>query len=107
MMAAAIFLLLFTAADLAFPDACGEDQQAFGGAAGVRQAGILLSFDQPSSRSTAPVSGDDCFCCCAHVMACQPFVVDPASVTVRAPEIASAAAPAPALQTACEPPRLG
>ena len=65
--AAAIFLLLFTAADLAFSDQwCGEEQ-----------ALIASSLRLSAASNAAPEQArdDDCFCCCGHVDFTTPFIL--------------------------------
>lgn len=71
--AVAVFLLLFTAADLAYPAMCtedGGDDSTFAVAQGP------LTIGAPASSSDAgPAPGDDCFCCCAHVIGRSVFYI--------------------------------
>lgn len=65
---AAVFLLLFTALDLAYPQMCAEE----GDNSFVASRGALAmeGITAPGAASTDPISphADDCFCCCAHVL---------------------------------------
>lgn len=63
---AAVFLLLFTAGDLAYPEMCGEDgaDSTFT----VPQTVLSVAAAHPSPDSS-PAHVDDCFCCCGHVIA--------------------------------------
>jgi hypothetical protein len=64
--AAAVFLLLFTAVDLAYPAMCGED----GGYSTFSASQTSLAFaGAAASSDSSPAHVDDCFCCCGHVIA--------------------------------------
>ena len=99
--AAAVFLLLFTAGDLAYPAMCGEDgdESMFA----VAQTTTLSVAPAPDS---APAHVDDCFCCCGHVIAGVVFhVADPSIVeTTRFALTAHRVAVAP--PAAFHPPRI-
>jgi hypothetical protein len=108
MMAAALFLLLFTAADLAFPAACGED----GGLRGTDQTvsgapGSHASLQSSTAQDENGAPQDDCFCCCSHLLAGQRFVLAMSVAGTGNPEAAITLSPSRTVQTAAEPPRLG
>ena len=86
--AAAVFLLLFTAVDLALPASCGEEQESL-------NASLVRMTSASDGSAIRAASGDadgqharqdDCFCCCAHVVAGSIFALsDPrAAASVRA-----------------------
>lgn len=108
MMAAAVFLLLFTAVDLAFPAACGEEQGSY---ATIQLVSLLqpdagsLGLQREAPQNAQP-SMDDCFCCCSHLLACRPFVLAVVASAVGSPERLAISAPSPSIQTAYDPPRL-
>jgi hypothetical protein len=64
--AGAVFLLLFTAVDLAYPSMCGED--GHGSTFGAPQSSLSIGAT-PESSDSSPAHADDCFCCCGHVIA--------------------------------------
>jgi len=101
--AAAVFLLLFTAADLAYPAMCSED-----GSGSTFSAGqVPLSIAAPresSDSSTAHV--DDCFCCCGHVLAGVLFHISIPSAFEQARFHLSAHRVTIVLPAAFRPPRL-
>ena len=105
MMAAALFLLLFTAADLAFPAACGEE----GGSQGMAQNGsrASASLHSATAQNESGTSQDDCFCCCSHLLAGQRFVLAMNASAISNPEAAITLSPSRTVQTLIEPPRLG
>jgi len=67
---AAVFLLLFTAVDLAYPQMCGEDGDDDSTVLSASSA-TETSIGGASTPAPAPVPAhvDDCFCCCGHVIA--------------------------------------
>ena len=67
---AAVFLLLFTAGDLAYPQMCAEDGDDSSGALTSSYVPTTMAADTgtPAPAST-PAHVDDCFCCCGHVIA--------------------------------------
>ena len=109
MMAAAIFLLLFTAVDLAFPEACGEEQGSFPTMRSVSlaqpsSASPMLQRAAPEKESQPSI--DDCFCCCSHLLAGRPFLFAVVASVVGRPVGIAVSGPSPAIQTAYDPPRL-
>lgn len=81
-VAAAMFLLLFTAADLAYPPMCSEK--------GIEGSAVLsssigatsLTAAGAAATNTTPTHADDCFCCCGHVLAGATFhVAMPGEIT--------------------------
>lgn len=85
-MRGVVFLFLFyTAADITYPQICGEE---FGGAAtATKRAGAdnevnassqsrltALDESQPDQPQNQEPRDEDCFCCCAHVIAGVVFV---------------------------------
>ena len=96
--AAAIFLLLFTAADLAFSDRwCGEEQPPLGSSLQVSAASNAAS-DKPRD--------DDCFCCCGHVDFTTPFALRTFSAQVQVENIESIFIPAAPPHLTYLPPRI-
>lgn len=68
---AAFVLLALAAADLAMPQLCGEDQPLF-----QHQASTLNVTAPCGDENQPPVQQhDDCFCCCAHILAGHMFVL--------------------------------
>ena len=68
---AAFVLLVLAAADLAMPQLCGEDQPLMQGQAStLRLTAPSADEDQPPVQQH-----DDCFCCCAHILAGHTFVL--------------------------------
>ena len=79
----ALFFLLFTGVDLAFPQLCEGEEFAelpsaaqfpsfvAPGADGITDEALVVSFKE-DSRPDQPRDGapheEDCFCCCAHVL---------------------------------------
>ncbi len=78
--------LVYTALDIAYPQLCSEELASLGSAAhqtlrvnsdSPSQAGLLVSANsgshqnQPSNQESQE---EDCFCCCAHVVAGMVFV---------------------------------
>ena len=76
-------LLLWAAADLTFPQLCAEDSMT----ASSAQSGTDRAADQ----------GDDCFCCCHHVV---PASISFTSVLVGLIDLANAQPPDSLLGTA-------
>ena len=65
--AAAVFLLLFTAVDLAYPQLCTEDGNG-GVTTAINSSASLTIGGASSIPDSAPGHVDDCFCCCGHVL---------------------------------------
>lgn len=67
---AAVFLLLFTAVDLAYPQMCAEDGDDDSTVLSASSA-TMTSIGAASTPAPvpAPAHVDDCFCCCGHVIA--------------------------------------
>jgi hypothetical protein len=104
---AAVFLLLFTAVDLAYPAMCAED----GGVDPVvisrgSSATATLTASASETRGDAPAGSDDCFCCCEHVIAAAVFhvAVPEGSASTRFALTADRVTVAPPV--AFHPPRL-
>lgn len=68
---AAVFLLLFTAVDLAYPEMCAEDADDNPAVVSSNTPinVTITAATASDSHDTAPTNADDCFCCCGHVMA--------------------------------------
>jgi len=102
--AAAVFLLLFTVADLAFPALCGEDAQT----PGIIESGRQLTFARASSGSSQQsVPSHDCFCCCMHVLAGHPFVLQTIVAVTQNAEPPAICIASPPIPVALDPPRIG
>lgn len=86
MRGVAILFLLYTAADLSHPQMCTEDlkdvvpvkESSLIGANAAESVQVLsVSGDQreqPNTPQNQSPSDEDCFCCCAHVVAATVFV---------------------------------
>ena len=66
---AAVFLLLFTAGDLAYPQMCAEDGDDNSVLSSSYAATTVAADTGTPAPSSAPAHVDDCFCCCGHVIA--------------------------------------
>lgn len=67
---AAVFLLLFTAGDLAYPQMCTEDGDDNSGVLSSSHTATTIAADTGMpTPSSMPAHVDDCFCCCGHVIA--------------------------------------
>jgi len=66
---AAVFLLLFTAVDLAYPQMCAEDGDDSFVVSRSSSATAEITTADTSPTDPTPVHADDCFCCCGHVLA--------------------------------------
>ena len=69
----AMFLLLFAAVEVLACDLLQSDD-----------CYVSAPF-QRHDGGTAPVSGDNCLCCCTHMVAAQPFLIAQDRTTVPAP----------------------
>lgn len=63
----AAMFLLFSLADLAFPQICGEDNEPLFPAQAAASA--VVPGDDASKPQAAPTRAEDCFCCCSHIVA--------------------------------------
>jgi hypothetical protein len=89
-VASAVFLLLFTAVDLAWPQICGEEQgSAALGEVPANTPGLRLTNGVPASQDDSP-RADDCFCCCAHVIAAAVFHLEAPTTITETPAVLKA-----------------
>lgn len=120
-----LLFLIHTAAELAFPQFCGEMTSSFFGSGSVAVAAERL----PAGTTSPSISGfltqkaegtlpgvpnkdselpkdEDCFCCCAHVMP-SPLFVDPetAQLVLLFDIQAPASIPNGSVHTPYHPPR--
>ena len=121
-----LLFLIHTAAELAFPQFCGEMSSSFFGSGSVAVAAerVLPGSASPSisggviqkAESTLPgvpnkdselPKDEDCFCCCAHVMP-SPLFVDPetAQLVLLSDIQAPASIPTGSVHTPYHPPRF-
>jgi hypothetical protein len=71
-----------------------------------------ISADSPSLHGAAEghenqSKAHDCFCCCSHLLAGQPLVLDVVASLIATPEVTVVLIPSRTIQTALDPPRLG
>ena len=78
------FFLLWTLADLSVPGLCQSDDDGsrdtqvlsqVDSASQVRPSGTQLRMASNSGQKSAPSTPEDCFCCCAHIVATPHFCV--------------------------------
>lgn len=82
---AAFVLLALAAADLAMPQLCGEDQPL------AQSQASTLSITASSDENQPPVQQhDDCFCCCAHILAGHTFVLAVSGTHATVPQSVTA-----------------
>jgi hypothetical protein len=98
---AAVFLLLFTAGDLAYPAMCGED-----GGVTFTASQTVASVDAATSPDPLPTHLDDCFCCCGHVIAGVVFHIASPSFVEQSRFDLTALSVATAPPAAFRPPRV-
>ena len=120
-----LLFLIHAAAELAFPQFCGEMTSSFFGSGSVAVAGEHIPTGSASrsisggviqkAESTLPgvpnkdselPKDEDCFCCCAHVMP-SPLFVDPetAQLVLLFDSQAPASIPTGSVHTPYHPPR--
>ena len=96
--AAALFLLLFTAADLAFAHTwCGEEQS---------QLSYASQLAIHSDAGAQHAQNDDCFCCSGHVDVTLPFVLIAVAAPTGAARSGHSYVPVAPTYPAFRPPRI-
>lgn len=103
---AAVFLLLFTAVDLAYPEMCAEDGDNDSAVVSSSTPVNTITASAADSHGTVPMHADDCFCCCGHVIAGAIFhvVIPQSGEQTRFAQAAKRVTGAP--PAAYRPPRL-
>lgn len=102
---AALALLLFAAADLAFPQNCQEETGPLWTAASVATSSSETGQSREAPPDASPLG--DCFCCCSHVMSV-PFVLaaDATHLVSAGPAVLPTVVPPAPVRVPFHPPRL-
>lgn len=113
----ALFFILFTFGELILPDICTEElgglpvRASHATTADARPAddsGISIhNAESGQEKQSAPSpSGEDCFCCCSHIL--PSFSLSLPTIAVKTPveEIREGTLPTPPVHTLYHPPRF-
>jgi len=99
-----MLFLLFTAFDLALPQLCdAETKVTLAADASVSPLAAPAKHDAGGSEPAPP---EDCFCCCAHVIAAPTFVFETTPVQSLLPHQSATQSPSAVAHLIDLPPRL-
>ncbi len=116
----AIFFLIFTGVDLAFPQFCNEEagipfvesraevRQTIRSSEASATATAITSPDTSSPEQQSPETHDEhCFCCCAHILP-SPIILSVAVSDLSSPAstLEKASVKSPSLRGTFHPPRF-
>lgn len=114
--AVAVFFVLFTLCDIALPQYfCGGGEEVGGlplhlsatAEAGDRSDGFAPEAPSPEQGSEQAPHEEDCFCCCAHVLAGLAITpVASAELRSQQPPLELSSLPSPTLPLQYHPPRI-
>lgn len=104
MRTVAVLFLLLAAADLAFPQACRENEMALSKVPSSLTLAAAPTGDETSDQSPR----EDCFCCCSHIVSVESqTLLSSLPDSSNSPANRIPASPVVPVHSLFRPPRLG